>query len=531
MTTVESRLEPAPLHPDEQFDLRPAVALIWAGMSRPTGSEPIGSNPGQLAAWAAGEADPHRALGRLLIVAGRELRNPLRDAPLPMTSVRIAPPHEVLDAAGDPGAIDLLDDDSPVIDLTDLAPQIEIAVSPKSVVASPPRLGPGLAQVGPASDVRPVADPDDLPVRQVRQARAFFWIEMIGVLTLLLVAYQLWGTGFAQRKAQQQLRAGFEKASVAVPAASGSDAATVGGHPHAGVAKPLPLLPGGAVARLEIPAIHVDQFVVEGTGEEALKRGPGHYTGSPLPGQPGNVAIAGHRTTYGAPFSRLDELKSGDTIIATTSAGRFLYVLSHELTVSPGQTSVVDDYGDSRLTLTTCTPKFLATQRLIAVAVLQGPAPATPPAVRVSPPAAPASRPILTAGPAAAHLRHQERSPDRGAAPRVLLLGALLLALRYLYFPARRRLRPVAAACVIGLPVSVCGLLLLEQLVRLFGLDPAALPLAVLLSAGMVALGFAYRPVRRALPPFAAAVILAPFWIALTLMLFEQLSHLLPPNV
>ena len=82
---------------------------------------------------------------------------------------------------------------------------------------------------------------------------------------------------------------------------------------------------GDAIAHLRIPAIGVDKIVVEGVQVADLKRGPGHYPDSPLPGQPGNAAIAGHRTTYGAPFNRLDELEQGDEILVTTVQGAFRY--------------------------------------------------------------------------------------------------------------------------------------------------------------------------------------------------------------
>ncbi|HTC23848.1 MAG TPA: sortase [Gemmatimonadales bacterium] len=323
--------------------------------------------------------------------------------------------------------------------------------------------------IGPAVPVRPVAEPEGITQRAARQARAFLWMELAGALVIIFVAYQLWGTGFEQRRAQAHLRHAYF-ASASGSGGSG-DAATVGGASSPSKRPSLPRLPGGALARIEIPAIHLDQFVVEGTSESDLKRGPGHYPGSPVPGQPGNSAIAGHRTTYGAPFSRLDELKAGDTIITTTATGRYLYVVARQLVVSPGETSVVDDYGDNRLTLTTCTPKFLATQRLVVVASLSGLAPAIE-AARTAAPPLPATRPVAPAGPAAARLRETNR-----------------------------------------------------------GFSLGALPLSLVVIALMVGLGLLYRPVRRHLPPVAAAAVLMPFWVAVVLVLFEQLTKLLPPNV
>jgi len=101
-----------------------------------------------------------------------------------------------------------------------------------------------------------------------------------------------------------------------------------------------------------------------------LKKGPGHYPGTPLPGQEGNAAIAGHRTTYGAPFHRLDELEPGDEITVTTVQGEFTYIVAETLIVSPTQVDVLEDKGDNRLTLSACHPKYSARQRIIVVSKL-----------------------------------------------------------------------------------------------------------------------------------------------------------------
>src|SRR5581483_10360279 len=102
--------------------------------------------------------------------------------------------------------------------------------------------------------------------------------------------------------------------------------------PHPGATTttvaPLPSPPtGAAVAIITIPKIGVDSAVVQGVGVSDLQKGPGHYPNSPMPGQPGNAAIAGHRTTYGAPFYRLDELTAGDQILITTWEGAFKYAV------------------------------------------------------------------------------------------------------------------------------------------------------------------------------------------------------------
>jgi sortase A len=213
-----------------------------------------------------------------------------------------------------------------------------------------------------------------------------------GVLILLFVAYQLWGTGVREAQAQNRLEDEFEErlsdlgldGETDGGTATGDTATNAPGAPTSTTVGPPPPPPaeGGAMAQIRIPDIGVDKIVVEGVDVADLKRGPGHYPDSPLPGQPGNAAIAGHRTTYGAPFNRIDELEPGDEILVTTVQGAFRYEVREQLIVSPDQVEVLDDFGDDRLTLTACHPKYSARQRIVVVAALQGPAapaPATPP--------------------------------------------------------------------------------------------------------------------------------------------------------
>jgi len=133
------------------------------------------------------------------------------------------------------------------------------------------------------------------------------------------------------------------------------------------------------VAILKIPKLGLEKAVIEGVGVPELKKGPGHYPNTPMPGQPGNASIAGHRTTYGAPFFKLDELVQGDQILVTTRQGRFRYDVRESKVVRPDENSVLDNTGDDRLTLTTCNPRYSAAQRLIVVAALQGEAAEPPP--------------------------------------------------------------------------------------------------------------------------------------------------------
>jgi sortase A len=129
-------------------------------------------------------------------------------------------------------------------------------------------------------------------------------------------------------------------------------------------------LPAGAVAKLEIPAIGVDAFVLEGTERETLDRAPGHYEETPLPGEEGNSAIAGHRTMHGRVFHDLDDLEPGDDIVTHTHAGRAVYRVVDVSVVAPTALEVVAPTDESRLTLTTCHPKGSARQRLVVAAVL-----------------------------------------------------------------------------------------------------------------------------------------------------------------
>jgi sortase A len=127
------------------------------------------------------------------------------------------------------------------------------------------------------------------------------------------------------------------------------------------------------LTRLVIPKIGLDAVVIEGTSLDVLAKGPGHYPASPLPGEPGNVAIAGHRTTYGKPFADLDKLAPGDSAILETPIGAYTYQMvvpfdnhANPFVVNPGDWWVTNPTAQPSLTLTTCTPKGSARHRLIA---------------------------------------------------------------------------------------------------------------------------------------------------------------------
>lgn len=237
-----------------------------------------------------------------------------------------------------------------------------------------------------------------------------------GVLVLLFVAYLLWGTGISEASHQHALRQQFEhelagikghsssststststSTSASTPSSTPSSCSTTSTPDSSTTSTPgsstatlhtsgaQPPVPGTVpterqpVGVIQIPKIGVNKVVVEGTATADLHLGPGHYPGTPLPGQPGNAAIAGHRTTYGAPFYNLNELVPGDPIFVTTTQGLFLYCVTHVLVVSPSDLAIVAPSPKPELTLTTCNPRFSASQRLVVQASLHTP-PATIP--------------------------------------------------------------------------------------------------------------------------------------------------------
>ncbi len=179
----------------------------------------------------------------------------------------------------------------------------------------------------------------------------------MGISILLFLVYQLFGTNLVTERRQDNLKEAFA-AQPSTPPPTAEEA---------------PADLGSAVARIQIPKVELDWLVVEGVTLEALKDGPGHYPGTALPGQLGNVVISGHRTTFGAPFYRLDEVQVGDPITVTAPYGRFVYRVTETKIVAPTDLTVVVESDDARLTLTTCHPRFSARQRLIVVAALEGP--------------------------------------------------------------------------------------------------------------------------------------------------------------
>ncbi len=210
----------------------------------------------------------------------------------------------------------------------------------------------------------------------------------VGLLMFGFVAYQLWGTGIETARAQSSLEKQFEELLADTPTTTAAptnttpvdsvptDSVPADSVPVTVAPAPAPELPpiseGDPIARIEIPRIGVGKWVVAGVEKSDLKKGPGHYPETPLPGQLGNSAIAGHRTTFGQPFFDVDQLEVGDEIIVTTLTGRFVYRVTGQEIVSPNDYQVIAtaDPTVATLTLTSCHPKYTARERIIVYSEL-----------------------------------------------------------------------------------------------------------------------------------------------------------------
>lgn len=193
----------------------------------------------------------------------------------------------------------------------------------------------------------------------------------------VMFAFPLGTDVYATQVLQQRLEEQFTDLSVATAAGTYDPATVATGEP---------------LTRIVLPRIGVSAVVVQGTSASALRAGAGHYPTTPLPGEAGNVAIAGHRTTFGKPFNRLDELRVGDEIRLETPIATHVYRVAPRpegaaggcangacWITGPGDWAVVGPTDRASLTLTTCHPKGSARQRLILRAELAQTLP--PPAV------------------------------------------------------------------------------------------------------------------------------------------------------
>ena len=180
-----------------------------------------------------------------------------------------------------------------------------------------------------------------------------------GLVVLLFVAYELWGTGAYTQAEQHKL----------------SDELTRTWNDSAGKVTTERVRLGHGVALIRIPRLgkKFRYVIIEGVSVADLRKGPGHYPGTALPGQIGNFVVSGHRTTYLAPFNKLGELHAGDRILIDTRANQYVYKVTSTKVVQPDDVGVaapVPEHPKANptkriITLTTCNPKYSAAQRLI----------------------------------------------------------------------------------------------------------------------------------------------------------------------
>jgi sortase A len=135
---------------------------------------------------------------------------------------------------------------------------------------------------------------------------------------------------------------------------------------------------GAGIGHLNIPKLGLGYTIIQGTDELSLEKGPGHYPETAFPGMGQTVAVAGHRTTYLAPFRHLDALGPGDRIILKMPYGRFTYAVQYTRIVRPTALWVIKNVGYERLVLSACNPLYSAAQRIIIFARLQSVQPLGP---------------------------------------------------------------------------------------------------------------------------------------------------------
>jgi sortase A len=208
----------------------------------------------------------------------------------------------------------------------------------------------------------------------------FIWS---GVFIFGYLGWQLFGTDVVnagvQARAQDELVETFETQDD-LPDVETVDPAEYLGEDQLESSDPVEFFPedlpetGEAFAFLRIDKIGLDEVMFEGVDPRTLKSGPGHMESSPLPGQPGNAVLSGHRTTYGRPFFDFDLLEIGDEIEVESAIGMHIYVVREIEVVQPTDVWVTNNRAGAWLTMTTCEPKFSARQRLVVWAeMVSGP--------------------------------------------------------------------------------------------------------------------------------------------------------------
>ena len=213
-----------------------------------------------------------------------------------------------------------------------------------------------------AADLDLAAGCSEVMVRRLLRGTGWTFIGM-GSFVLYFLVYQLVGTNAVTSRGQSELRSELQREWAAAPVAPKSDPKQV---------VPKRVARGKALAVLDIPKIQLDnKVVVEGVGRDELRKGPGHVPSTVLPGQDGTFGVSGHRTTYGAPFYRLDELVKGDTITVVAREAIYTYTVTRRDIVRPTDVQVLDNVEGpdgkpkATITLTTCHPRYSARQRLV----------------------------------------------------------------------------------------------------------------------------------------------------------------------
>ena len=211
---------------------------------------------------------------------------------------------------------------------------------------------PGANGAAPSGD-----SPAETPAASARRVivGARRWLIAAGLLLVGFLVFEFGLSGLLAQRSQAALVGDYRDAVT-----SGLAATTD------------PPAEGAAMALIDIPSLDVHEAVVEGTSPADLKSGPGHLSGSPMPGEFGNVVIIGRRTTYGGPFRNLDQLGPHDGIDVVTGMGSFEYDVTSVGHDGAGSADAMNGTLDSRLTLVTTDPAFLPDGRLTVVAKLRG---------------------------------------------------------------------------------------------------------------------------------------------------------------
>lgn len=392
----------------------------------------------------------------------------------------------------------------------------------------------------------------------------------LGLLILAFVGYQLWGTGIEFRANQRDLASEFRRTvasnvqtsttvtdTPAVESTPETDTPTTG---NAGTGDSDPetsstglptttnpldrLKQGDVLAAITMPSISsTTYYIVSGVGSADLKRGIGHYPKTALPGQFGNAALAGHRTTYGAPFENIDRLRAGDVVVVDTiNGGHYEYVVEGHEIIKPEQIEVLAAPKDPEavlLTLTTCHPKRSVAQRLIVHARLR---PETSSAVAprsdtysAETPAPPAIAPTTTAASSTPEEQPAETSaaapttaqPATTAVPATTVLAGTA--------PSTAPDSTVADTVVdelAGDDVAPPDATAVDNLTTGWFRDTAAWPQIILWGLGLIAIAigihFGGRRIGKRWLAVAAGAI--PFLVVLYFF-FQNVNRLLPPGL